>query len=218
MANSKPYVILSAAISIDGKISTSSGDSKLSSSEDFVRLHKLRSKVDGIIVGKNTVMKDDPLLTVRYTKGKNPVRIILDSKGDISSKSKILQTSKKIPTIIAVSKNITKSNLQKLNKFPVEVIITGQKSVNIKSLLKKLSAKNMNTLLVEGGGMINWEFVKQNLFDEMIITLSPYLIGGNDAISLVQGSGFDKISKSPHLRLKSIKRLKNHLVLNYHKV
>ena len=218
MANSKPHVILSAAISIDGKISTRSGDSKLSSSEDFIRLHKLRSKVDGIIVGKNTVIKDNPLLTVRRTKGKNPVRIILDSKGNISSKSKILQTSKQIPTIIAVSKTISKSNLQKLNKFPVEVIITGEKSVNIKSLLKKLSAKDMNTLLVEGGGTINWEFIKQNLFDEMIITLSPYLIGGNNAISLVQGIGFDKISKSPHLRLKSTKRLKNHLVLNYLKV
>jgi len=218
MANSKPYVILSAAISIDGKISTKIGNSKLSSSEDFIRLHKLRSKVDGIIVGKNTVIKDDPMLTVRYTKGKNPIRIILDSKGDIPSKSKILQTSKKIPTIIAVSKAITKSNLQKLNKFPVEVIITGQKSVNIKSLLKKLAAKKMNTLLVEGGGTINWEFIKQNLFDEMIITLSPYLIGGNNAVSLVQGEGFAKISKSPQLRLKSIKRLKNHLVLNYLKV
>ena len=218
MVNSKPYVILSAAISIDGKISTKSGDSKLSSSEDFVRLHKLRSKVDGIIVGKNTVIKDDPLLTVRYTKGKNPVRIILDSKGEISSKSKILQTSKEIPTIIAVSKIISKSNLQKLNKFDVEVIVTGQKSVNVKSLLKKLSDKNLNILLVEGGGKINWEFINQNLFDEMIITISPYLIGGNDAISVIQGIGFDKISKSPHLRLKSIKRLKNHLVLNYLKV
>jgi len=218
MVNSKPYVILSAAISIDGKISTKSGDSKLSSSEDFVRLHKLRSKVDGIIVGKNTVIKDDPLLTVRHTKGKNPVRIILDSKGEISSKSKILQTSKEIPTIIAVSKTIPKLNLQKLNKFPIEVIVTGQKSVNVKSLLKKLSDKNLNILLVEGGGKINWEFINQNLFDEMIITLSPYLIGGNDAISLIQGIGFDKISKSPHLRLKSIKRLKNHLVLNYLKV
>jgi len=218
MANSKPYVILSAAISIDGKISTKSGDSKLSSSEDFVRLHKLRSKVDAIIVGKNTVLKDDPLLTVRRTKGKNPVRIILDSKGAIPSKSKILQTSKEIPTIIAVSKTISKSNLQKLKEFPVEVIVVGQKSVNIKSLLKKLSEKNLNLLLVEGGGMINWEFINQNLFDEMIITLSPYLIGGNDAISLIQGMGFNKISKSPHLRLKSIKRLKNHLVLNYLKV
>jgi len=218
MANSKPYVILSTAISIDGKISTRTGDSKLSSSEDFVRLHKLRNKVDGIIVGKNTVIKDNPLLTVRYTRGKNPVRIILDSKGEISSKSKILQTSKEIPTIIAVSKNITKSNLEKLNKFPVEIIITGQKSVNVKSLLKKLADKNMNILLVEGGGTVNWEFIKQNLFDEMIVTLSPYLIGGNNATSFVEGIGFDKISKSPQLRLKSIKRLKNHLVLNYLKV
>jgi len=218
MAKSKPYVILSAAISIDGKIATRTGNSKLSSSEDFVRLHKLRTKVDGILIGKNTVMKDNPLLTVRHTRGKNPVRIILDSKGEISIKSKILQTSNKVPTIIAVSKQITKSNLQKLNNFPVEIITTGEKSVNIKLLLKKLSEKKITTILVEGGGTVNWEFIKQNLFDELIITLSPFLIGGNNAISLIQGKGFDKISKSPKLRLKSIKRLKNHLVLNYLKV
>jgi 2,5-diamino-6-(ribosylamino)-4(3H)-pyrimidinone 5'-phosphate reductase len=218
MEKSKPYIILSAAISIDGKIATRTGDSKLSSNQDYIRLHKLRSKVDGILVGKNTVMHDNPLLTVRYTKGKNPVRIILDSQGNISSKSKILQTSNEVPTIIAVSKKITKSNLKKLYKFPVEVIITGENSVNIKSLLKKLSDKKITTILVEGGGTINWEFIKQNLFDELIITLSPFLIGGNNAISFIQGNGFDKISKSPNLRLKSIKRLKNHLVLNYVKV
>ena len=218
MEKSKPYIILSAAISIDGKIATRTGDSKLSSNQDYIRLHKLRSKVDGILVGKNTVMHDNPLLTVRYIKGKNPVRIILDSQGNISSKSKILQTSNKVPTIIAVSKKITKSNLKKLYKFPVEVIITGENSVNIKSLLKKLSDKKITTILVEGGGTINWEFVRQNLFDELIITLSPFLIGGNNAISFIQGNGFDKISKSPNLRLKSIKRLENHLVLNYVKV
>ena len=218
MEKSKPYIILSAAISIDGKIATGTGDSKLSSNQDYIRLHKLRSKVDGILVGKNTVMHDNPLLTVRYTKGKNPVRIILDSQGNISSKSKILQTSNEVPTIIAVSKKITKSNLKKLYKFPVEVIITGENSVNIKSLLKKLSDKKISTILVEGGGTINWEFIKQNLFDELIITLSPFLIGGNSAISFIQGNGFDKISKSPNLQLKSIKRLKNHLVLNYVKV
>ena len=218
MEKSKPYVILSAAISIDGKIATRTGDSKLSSNQDYIRLHKLRSKVDGILVGKNTVMQDNPLLTVRYTKGKNPVRIILDSQGNISSKSKILQTSNEVPTIIAVSKKITKFNLKKLYKFHVEVIITGENSVNIKSLLKKLSDKKITTILVEGGGAINWEFIKQNLFDELIITLSPFLIGGNNAISFIQGNGFDKISKSPNLRLKSIKRLKNHLVLNYVKV
>ena len=218
MENSKPYVILSAAVSIDGKIATRTGDSKLSSSEDFLRLHKLRSKVDGIIVGKNTVIKDDPLLNVRYTKGKNPTRIILDSKGSISTKSKILQTSNKIPTIIVISKTISKRNFQKLNKFPVEIIVAGKNTINIKSLLKKLSEKNFKLILVEGGGTVNWEFIKQNLFDEIIVTISPFLIGGNNAISFIQGMGFDKISKSPNLRLKSIKRLKNHLVLNYLKV
>jgi len=218
MEKSKPYVILSAAISVDGKIATRTGDSKLSSKQDSVRLHKLRSKVDAILVGKNTVLRDNPLLTVRYTRGKNPIRIILDSKGTISKKSKILQTSNEIPTIIAVSKRITKSNFDKLHKFPVEIIIAGKNSVNIKLLLKKLSDKKIKTILVEGGGTINWEFIKHNLFDELVITLSPFLIGGIDAISFVQGLGFEKISNSPNLRLKLIKRLKNHLVLHYVKV
>ena len=218
MEKSRPHVILSAAISVDGKIATKTGDSKLSSKQDSIRLHKLRSKVDAILVGKNTVAVDDPLLTVRHTKGKNPIRIVLDSKGTLSDKSKILQTSDKIKTIIVVSKKITKSNYNKLNKFPVELIVTGDSSVNIKSLLRKLSAKKIKTILVEGGGTINWEFIKQNIFDELIVTLSPFLIGGNNAISFVEGDGFDKISKSPNLRLKSVKRLKNHLVLHYAKV
>ena len=218
MEKSKPYVILSAATSVDGKIATRAGDSNLSSKQDKVRLHKLRSKVDAILVGKNTVLLDNPLLTVRYARGKNPIRIILDSKGTISKKSKILQTSDKIPTIIAVSKKISKSNFDKLCKFPVEIITAGKNSVDIKLLLKKLSNKKINTILVEGGGTVNWEFIKHNLFDEFIITLSPFLIGGNDAISFVQGKGFEKISNSPSLRLKSIKRLKNHLVLYYVKV
>ena len=218
MEKSDMHIILSAAISIDGKISTRSNDSKLSSQEDSIRLHKLRSKVDAILIGKNTMLKDDPLLTVRYTKGKNPTRIILDSKGTISKNSKIIKTSDKIPTIIAISKKISKANLSKLKKLPVEIIISGENSVNLKLLMKKLSTKKIKTILVEGGGTVNWEFIKNNIFDELIITLSPYLIGGNDATSLVEGKGFAKIVNSPNLKLKSVKRLKNHLVINYIKV
>ena len=218
MEKSNMHVILSAAISIDGKISTRSNDSKLSLTEDSIRLHKLRSSVDAILIGKNTLLRDDPLLTVRHTKGKNPTRIILDSKGTISKNSKIIKTSDKIPTIIAVSKKISKTNLLKLKKFPVEIIISGETSINLKSLMKKLSTKKIETLLVEGGGTVNWEFIKNNIFDELIITLSPYLIGGNNATSLVEGVGFAKIVNSPNLKLKSVKRLKNHLVINYIKV
>ena len=218
MEKSRPYVIISAAISIDGKIATKTGDSKLSSKQDSIRLHKLRSKVDAILVGKNTVLVDDPLLTVRHTVGKNPTRIILDSKGILSKKSKILQTSDKVKTIIVVSKQISKLNLKKLNDFPVEIIIAGKNSINTKLLLKKLSEKNFKTILVEGGGIINWEFIKYNIFDELLITISPFIIGGNNAVSLVGGEGFKKISESPNLRLKSTKRLKNHYVLHYAKV
>ena len=218
MEKSKPYVILSAATSIDGKIATKTGDSNFSSQQDIIRLHKLRSKVDAILVGKNTVLQDNPLLTVRFAKGKNPIRIILDSKGSISKTSQILQTSDKIPTIIAVSRNISKSNLMKLHNFPVEVIIVGKNSVNISLLLKKLYDKKIKTVLVEGGGIINWEFIHKNLFDELIITLSPFLVGGIDAVSVIQGQGFRKVSNSPNLKLKSIQRLKNHLVLSYVRV
>ena len=218
MEKSNIHVILSAAISIDGKISTKTNDSKLSSKEDSIRLHKLRSKVDAILIGKNTLLQDDPLLTVRYTKGKNPIRIILDSKGTIPINSKIIKTSNKISTIIVVSKQITDTNLLKLKKLPIEIIVAGENSVNLKLLMKKLSTKNIKTILVEGGGTVNWEFIKNNIFNELIITLSPYLIGGNDATSFVQGKGFAKIINSPKLKLKSIKRLKNYLVLNYLKV
>ncbi|MSV26780.1 MAG: 2,5-diamino-6-(ribosylamino)-4(3H)-pyrimidinone 5'-phosphate reductase [Nitrosarchaeum sp.] len=218
MEKSRPYIILSAAISLDGKIATRMGDSKLSSKKDQIRLHKLRSKVDAILIGKNTINVDDPLLTVRYAKGKNPVRIILDSQGSISVNSKILQTCNTVPTIIVVSKKINKLNINKLQKFSVEIITSGTNSINLKSLMTHLTKRKIKTILVEGGGTINWEFIKNNLFDEIIITVAPFLIGGTDAISFVQGKGFDKILKSPRLRLNAIKRLENYLVLHYTKV
>ena len=218
MEKFNPKIILSAAISIDGKIATRSGDSKLSSKRDLTRLHKLRSQVDAIIIGKNTVNKDNPLLTVRYSKGKNPIRIILDSHGTISNKSKILQTSNKVKTIIVVTKKITKKNLQKLKKFSVEIIIVGENQVNIKSLIKILSKRKIKTILLEGGGTINWEFIKNNLVDEFFITITPFILGGKDAITLVHGEGLNKITKSHKLILNVIKRLKNDLFLHYSKL
>lgn len=218
MAISRPYVILNAATSIDGKIVTKDGDSELSSVSDLKRVHKLRSQVDAVLVGKNTVLKDNPLLTVRSVKGKNPIRIILDSKGAIPSKSEILQTSKTVPTIIAVSKSIPKSNLLKLEKFPVKVIFSGTSNVNLKSLLGTLYKRGISKILVEGGGTINWEFVKNGLFDELFVTVCPYVIGGSESVSLVEGYGFSRVLDSPELSLKSIRRLKNHLVLHYVKL
>ena len=215
MEGYRPRVILSAAISLDGKLATRIGDSKLSSQRDKTRVHKLRSRFDAILVGKNTVEIDDPLLAVQGIKGKNPVRVILDSRATIHASSKILRTCSKIPTIIAVSKMANKKNLEKLKKFPVVVKVCGNNKINIKKLLKFLKEKKIKNLLVEGGGITNWSFVKENLVDEAIITITPYIIGGNSSATLVDGNGFSVIAKSSRLRLKNVTRMKNEVVLHY---
>ena len=215
MVSFRPHVIFSAAITLDGKLATRTGDSKLSSKADKIRVHKLRSKVDAILVGKNTAKIDDPLLSVRNIKKKNPARIILDSNATIRTSSRILKTCSKIPTIIAVSKMAQKKNLQRLAKFPVQIVVCGNNTVNIKKLLRILKKKGIKNILVEGGGTTNWAFVKENLVDEAVITITPYLVGGIDATTLVDGDGFSTITKSIRLKLKNVKKMKNEVVLHY---
>jgi len=215
MVSFRPHVIFSAAITLDVKSATRTGDSKLSSKKDKIRVHKLRSKVDAILVGKNTAKIDDPLLSVHNIKKKNPVRIILDSNATIRTNSRILKTCSKIPTIIAVSKSAQKKNLQRLEKFPVQVIICGKYTVNVKKLLGILKKKGIKNILVEGGGTTNWTFVKENLVDEAIITITPYLVGGMHAITLVDGDGFSTIAKSIKLKLKNVTKTKNEVILHY---
>ena len=215
MESFRPHIIFSAAITLDGKLATRTGDSKLSSKADKNRIHKLRSKVDAILIGKNTAKLDDPILSSHSTKKKNPVRIILDSNAIIRSNSRILKTCSKIPTIIAVSKKAQKKNLQRLKKFPVQVIVCGNYMVNIKKLLGILKKKGIKNILVEGGGIANWAFVKENQVDEAIITITPYLVGGMTATTLVDGDGFSTIAKSIRLKLKSVSKMKNEVTLHY---
>lgn len=211
MEKSRPYVILSAAISIDGKIATRTGRSNLSSKKDLVRVHNLRKSVDAILIGKNTVNVDDPSLTVRHVKGKNPIRIILDPNGSLSLKSKVISTAKKTPTILVVSENA--KNVKKFVTKGAQVITCGKKKINIKKLLQILDKKGIKRIVVEGGGTTNWYFFKDKLVDEIIITVTPYILGGSTAVSLVEGIGFENISNS--FKLKKIKKIQNELVLHY---
>ena len=215
MGRFRPYVIFSAAITLDGKLATRTGDSKLSSKADKNRVHRLRSRVDAILIGKNTAEFDDPILSVHNTKKKNPISVILDSNATIKNSSRILRTSSKIPTIIAVDESASKKNLQRLEKLPVKIIICGKKRINTKKLLAALRKQSIKKILVEGGGETNWSFVKENLIDEMIITVTPYLVGGVTATTLVDGDGFSSIAKSTKLRLKSARRMNNEIILHY---
>lgn len=213
MANSKPYVILSAAMSIDGKIATRKGRSKFSSSKDLTRVHRLRSSVDAILVGRNTVSVDNPSLTVRRVKGKNPIRIILDPKAAISSSSKIVKTSKKIHTMAIVSETAPSRRVSILAKKGLEVIKCGKIRIDLKKLLSILAKRGIRKILVEGGGTTNWHFLKEKLVDEIIVTVTPYVVGGKESVSLVEGHGFDKILYP--LKLKQVKRIGNEIVLYY---
>ena len=215
MGRFRPHVIFSAAITLDGKLATRTGDSKLSSKADKNRVHKLRGKVDAILIGKNTAKLDDPILSVHHAKKKNPIRIILDSNATIKNDSRILRTSSKIPTIIAVGERASKKNLQRLEKLPVQITVCGKDRINIKKLFATLRKQGIKKILVEGGGETNWTFVKENLVDEIIITITPYLVGGVTATTLVDGDGFSTIAKSAKLKLKSVKKMKNEIILHY---
>ncbi len=215
MARSRPRVILSAAVSVDGKIATVQGDAGLSSRADKRRVHLLRSRADAILIGKNTLELDDPLLTARLAGGRNPVRVILDSRGTISSGSKILRTSGSVPTIIAVTKRISEDDMLRLRRSPAEVVVCGTEEVDIRALLADLHTRGIRLLLVEGGGIINWYFVKHGLADEVIVTVAPYLVGGQSAASLIRGAGFPSIADSARLRLRSVTRFKDEVVLEY---
>ena len=214
MANSKPKITLSAAITLDGKIGQKNKHIVLSSKSDKIRVHKLRSKSDAILVGKNTVEQDDPLLTVRYVKGKNPIRIILDSHGTIKTNSRIIKTCKRVPTIIVVSEIISKSNLNCLKKLPLDLIVCGKTQVNLNKLLSILLKKGIKTVLLEGGGTLNRSFLKKNLIDEMIIALTPYVLGTENTINLFEGISFPSKFKTP-LKLKNVQKSSNEIILHY---
>ncbi len=216
-------VIINAAISVDGKISTRKGDSKISSYMDLKRVHRLRCDVNGILVGISTVLKDDPLLNIRFTSckkiKKNPTRIIIDSKARLPLDSKIVTTAKDIETIIAVTKSAPKNKLDLLKENNLKIIISGEKGkkVNLDQVFCQLETKfGIKKILVEGGGEINWSIIKNNLFDEIIITISPLIIGGRKAITLIEGKGFDEIKKCVQLDLSKIYKKNNgEIVIHY---
>ena len=113
-------------MTVDGKIATSSGDSKISSREDLIRVHKLRASVDAIVVGISTILADNPRLTVRLAKGTNPARVIVDSKGRIPLDSQIIHTASKVKTIVAVTDKAPDEKITKLRDMGAEVLVISE--------------------------------------------------------------------------------------------
>ena len=212
-------VIVGGFMSVDGKIAPVNRVGRVFAKFMTPRhrrmLHRIRSQVDAIIVGVDTVIADNPSLTVREVKGRNPIRVVLDSSGRIPLKSKILET-KEAPTIIAVTKNISRKMVKSLRRKNVEVLVSGKsKRVDVKELMNELGDRGVKTVLVEGGGETRWSFFKENLVDEFFLWVMPYVWGGRDAPTMVDGEGFLKEEDAVPLKLESMKVVDKILILSF---
>lgn len=196
----KPFVTLKAGITLDGKIATRSLDSKwITSEEARYDVHQLRNENMAILVGVNTVIKDDPELTARIQNGRNPIRIILDSNLRVPLNSKVV-IDKNAETWIFTSQSVDLKKEEKLLSIGIKVVRTnGTKQVNIKEVVEILGENLISSILIEGGGTINSSFLENRLIDKVILYFAPKLVGGKDAPSFLEGSGIDKMRDAVEL-------------------
>ena len=209
----RPKIILNCAASADGKIALPNRRSfKLSDRKDFERVHNLRNACDAILIGIGTILEDNPSLTVRLGNKTetNPIRIILDTNFRTPHNAKVLNDEAK--TIIAVGEN-TKINAKK----NIEIIRCGNDQIDLGRLLTKLAKKGINSILVEGGETVMWSFLEKQLFDEFNIFISSMVIGGKTTPTIAGGKGVLENKNPLNLRLASLERLGNGVLLKYKK-
>jgi diaminohydroxyphosphoribosylaminopyrimidine deaminase/5-amino-6-(5-phosphoribosylamino)uracil reductase len=203
-----PFVILKAAVSLDGRIATRTSDSRwISSPQTREYVHLLRGEYDAIMVGINTILKDDPLLNVRHPhwRGKKLTRVVLDSGLRFPLNARILSTLGDGEIIVFTSRNGSPKNSDALRKKGVEVIrVPGStQKVGIQEVLGRLGEKGLSSLLVEGGSRLMTAMLEEKLADKLFLTISPRLVGGERAPSFFEGKGIGLIKESLELRSTS---------------
>ena len=201
----KPFVILKIAMSLDGKIATVSGESQWITAEaSRQRGHEVRDAVDAILVGRGTVLRDNPALTTRLQnrKGQDATRILLDSHGRTSTDARIFDAESSARVIVAVTPDAPAQNVNALEKAGAEVIIVPEvpDKVCFTSLMEILGKREITSVLIEGGGEINASAVAAGIVDKVMCFVAPKLIGGRNAPGPIGGEGIVSLSDVPHLQ------------------
>ncbi|WP_252247717.1 bifunctional diaminohydroxyphosphoribosylaminopyrimidine deaminase/5-amino-6-(5-phosphoribosylamino)uracil reductase RibD [Clostridium sp. ZS6] len=210
-----PFVILKSAISLDGKIATSIGESKwITSKEARIDGHLLRNKLSAIMVGVNTIIKDNPELTCRIENGRNPIRIIVDSTLRIPLSSKVIKNYDGL-TIIATTKYADKLKKEKLVDRNINVIeiIDKNKKVDLKKLMRYLGTLKIDSILIEGGGTLNFSALEENIVDKVRFYIAPKILGGETSKSSIGGQGFSKLSDAVKLKDLTYEKLSEEIVI-----
>lgn len=212
----KPFIVLKAAMTLDGKIATATGQSKWITNETSRAYgYKLRDIYDGIMVGINTVIEDNPMLTVRVDGGKNPIRIVVDSSLKIDINANVVQ-DKSAKTIIATTDKANKDKILKLQAQDVDVIVVDKDKndkVDIEKLLDILGQQNICSILVEGGATLSGSFVAKKLVDKVYFFIAPKIIGGKEAKTPVAGTGILNLQEALALKDIQIEKLEEDVLI-----
>ncbi|MGB7365412.1 MAG: bifunctional diaminohydroxyphosphoribosylaminopyrimidine deaminase/5-amino-6-(5-phosphoribosylamino)uracil reductase RibD [Carnobacterium jeotgali] len=195
----EPFVVMKNAMSLDGKIATVTGESQWISGESSRKqVHSLRHELAGIMVGIETIIKDDPQLTSRTLNSRNPIRIVVDSQLRIPIASKVLTQQDKAKTIVATTRRANKEKLDTLKQMGIEVLVTKEKSgrVDLQELMKLLGAKGIDSILLEGGANLNFSALEEGIVDKIQSYIAPKIIGGKEAKTAVEGAGVHSLKNA----------------------
>lgn len=207
--NKKPYVVMKYAMTMDGKIAAYTGESKWVTGE-AARIHvqEQRLKYTGIMVGVGTVLADDPMLTCRLENSRNPVRIICDSHLRTPLTSKIVRTAETIPTILASSSK-DQQKIKNYEELGCQVLYVPEKNghIDLNRLMELLGAAKIDSILLEGGGSLNWSALESGIVQKVQTYIAPKLFGGGEAKTPVEGKGFPDPASAVLLKNSEIIRL-----------
>ncbi|QPA29915.1 bifunctional diaminohydroxyphosphoribosylaminopyrimidine deaminase/5-amino-6-(5-phosphoribosylamino)uracil reductase RibD [Thermaerobacillus caldiproteolyticus] len=208
IATKTPFVTLKYASSLDGKIATTTGESKWITSEAARQdAHRYRAMHDAILVGVNTVIADNPSLAVRLPEGgKNPIRVILDTHLRTPLEANVVNDGA-AETWIVVGNQVKEESIMPYRRRNVQVIKMNEANIDIRKLLKVLGEKRVTSLFVEGGASVHGSFLQAKAVNEMVAYIAPKIIGGKEAPGPIGGSGFASMADVMKLKIKSVETI-----------
>jgi diaminohydroxyphosphoribosylaminopyrimidine deaminase/5-amino-6-(5-phosphoribosylamino)uracil reductase len=214
----RPFVLLKVAASLDGKIATVTGESRwITNERSRLLVHQLRDQVDAVMVGINTVLRDDPLLTTRLPGGggRDPMRIILDSRLRIPCEARVLTASPTACTLIATTPEAPREKRLQLEAAGAKVLIVegNGPGVPLGLLMDQLGAMPVTSILLEGGGELHSSALRAGIVDKVLYFVAPKLIGGRSAPPAIGGEGFARLEEAVTLERMQIKQLEDDLLI-----
>ena len=213
-----PWVAMKTAMTLDGKIATRTGDSKwITGAEARAYVHELRHRFMAILVGIGTAVADDPLLSCRIEgRGvRQPIRVVVDSNARLSLDSQLVKTAGEYRTIVAHTRFAPEERVKALRETGVEMLLCKEKEglVDVRNLLELLGQSGIDSILLEGGGSLNYTFLSEGLADELYAFIAPKIVGGMNAKTPVEGAGMEKMADAINLELENVLNIGHDVLL-----